>query len=46
MALVGSVGIVGMVDLFLSVGLVHLFCLVNLFLSCCFGLGAAELVVI
>ena len=43
--LVGSVGIVGMVDLFSSVGLVHLFGSVNLFSSGCFGLRAAELVV-
>ena len=45
MSLVGAVGIVGMDDLFLSVGLVHLFGLVNLFSSGCFGLRAAELVV-
>ena len=43
--LVGSVEIVGMDDLFSSVGLVHLFGSVNLFSSGCFGLGAAELVV-
>ena len=45
MSLVGSVGIVGMDDLFSSVGLVHLFGLVNLFSSGCLGLRAAELVV-
>ena len=38
MSLVGSVGIVGMDDLFSSVGLVHLFGLVNLFSSGSFGL--------
>ena len=44
MSLVGSVGIVGMDDLFLSVGLVHLFGLVNLFSSGSFGLRAAEMI--
>ena len=38
MSLVGAVGIVGMDDLFLSVGLVHLFGLVNLFSSGSFDL--------
>ena len=45
MSLVGSVGIVGMDDLFSSDGLVHVFGSVNLFSSGCFGLRAAELVV-
>ena len=45
MSLVGAVGIVGMEDLFLYVGLVHLFGLVNLLSSGDFGLRAAELVV-
>ena len=44
MSLMGSVGIFGIDDLFISVGLVHLFGLVNLFSSGSFGLRAAELI--
>ena len=40
----GSAGIVGIFDLFSSVGLVHLHGLVNLFSSGCFGLRAADLI--